>query len=77
MVQNDESLVICRYLQAKSQRFRDQKVLLRIAQAIFRKFFGCGSNWKKLAVLLLQFYYAQKQQKKRLVLLKQFYKHGR
>ena len=46
LIQNDAILVICQYLQAKLQQFRDYKVLLHIVQVI-EKNFGCCLNRKK------------------------------
>ena len=62
----DKLLVIFQYLQEKLQQFRDNKLLLGVAQAA-KNYFDCGSNFKKLAFLILQFYDAAKTAKKRLL----------
>ena len=50
---SDESVVISQRLQAKLQRLRDNKLLLRIAPAN-KKNFHCRLNRKKLSFSILQ-----------------------
>ena len=45
LIQNDETLLIFHYLQAKLQRFRNNSVLLRIAKA--KHSFARRSSFKK------------------------------
>ena len=68
-MKNNKILEIFQHLQAKSQRFRDSRVLQRIAQ-VAEKSFGCHLNHKKNSLFrYCNFTLPQSGKKKRLLKL--------